>query len=92
MNTNLDLRRLVYALLIAVTFATSLGRIWSALRVYEPTYFRKENTPDDGRGVWPPTRPEPMPTFGSNDRSRWATVRALVDNGTYEIGSRDIET
>ncbi len=30
-----------------------------------------------------------MPTFGSNDRSRWATVRALVDNGTYEIGYRD---
>jgi hypothetical protein len=30
-----------------------------------------------------------MPTFGSNDRSRWATVRALVDEGTYVIGKRD---
>jgi hypothetical protein len=26
---------------------------------------------------------------GGNDRSRWATVRALVDNGTYVIGQRD---
>ncbi len=26
---------------------------------------------------------------GGNDRSRWATVRALVDDGTYEIGRRD---
>lgn len=28
-------------------------------------------------------------TLGSNDRSRWCTIRALVDNGTYEIGRRD---
>jgi hypothetical protein len=34
-------------------------------------------------------RPTPTPTFGSNDRSRWATVRALVDEGTYAIGRRD---
>jgi hypothetical protein len=30
-----------------------------------------------------------MPTFSSNDRSRWATVRALVEEGTYEVGRRD---
>jgi hypothetical protein len=30
-----------------------------------------------------------MPTHGDNDRSRWDTVRALVDHGTYAIGSRD---
>ena len=29
------------------------------------------------------------PTFSSNDRSRWATVRALVDHGTYVIGQRN---
>ena len=28
-------------------------------------------------------------THGSNDRSRWATVRALVDNQTYVVGQRD---
>lgn len=30
-----------------------------------------------------------MPTFGSNDRSRWATIRALVDNSEFVIGKRD---
>jgi hypothetical protein len=29
------------------------------------------------------------PTHGDNDRSRWATVRALVDKGTYVIGERN---
>ncbi len=29
-----------------------------------------------------------MPTFGSNDRSRWDTVRSLVDYGTFVIGRR----
>jgi hypothetical protein len=29
-----------------------------------------------------------MPTFADNDRSRWATVRSLVDEGTYAIGRR----
>jgi hypothetical protein len=28
-------------------------------------------------------------SLGDNDRSRWATVRALVDHGTYVIGHRD---
>jgi hypothetical protein len=41
--------------------------------------------------VWPAEPPESMPTFGSNDRSRWDTVRALVDYGTYVIGYRDID-
>jgi hypothetical protein len=41
--------------------------------------------------VWPADPPKSMPTFGSNDRSRWDTVRALVDNGTYVIGYRDID-
>jgi hypothetical protein len=38
--------------------------------------------------LWPRKRPLPVPTFGSNDRSRWATIRALVDEGTYAIGHR----
>jgi hypothetical protein len=29
------------------------------------------------------------PLQGENDRSRWVTVRALVDHGTYVIGHRD---
>lgn len=30
-------------------------------------------------------------THADNDRSRWDTVRALVDNGTYAIGHRDTD-
>jgi hypothetical protein len=29
------------------------------------------------------------PTYSDNDRSRWDTVRALVDHGTYAIGHRE---
>lgn len=48
-------------------------------------------TVNDRRGVWPARRPEPVPTLGVNDRSRWLTVRSLVDDGTYAIGRREID-
>ncbi len=35
-----------------------------------------------------PKSAEKMPTFSSNDRSRWATVRSLVENGTFVVGKR----
>ena len=85
-------RRLAYTLLITVAAAVALGRIFSAERVYEPHLSRDENNPNDVRSAWPKTRPEPMPTFSSNDRSRWATVRALVDHGTYVVGHRETTT
>jgi hypothetical protein len=47
--------------------------------------------PSNPSRVWPVDRPEPMPTFGSNDRSRWDTARALVDHGTYAIGRRETD-
>lgn len=86
-----NLRKLVYGLLITVTVAMVCGRICSTQRVYEPNLFRPDSSSDarEVRPVWPKTRPNPMPTFSSNDRSRWATVRALVDEGTYVIGHRD---
>ena len=62
----------------------------SARRV-EPGSFRPEGGVDDQRGAWPRTRLTRCPTFGSNDRSRWVTVRALVDDGTYVVGHRDRE-
>jgi hypothetical protein len=71
------LRRLVYTLLIAVAGALAAGHILSAQRVYEPGL------------SWPAKRPAATPMFGSNDRSRWAMVRALVDEGTFVIGRRD---
>jgi hypothetical protein len=75
-------RRSVYVLLIIVAVAGLAGRIVGVGRVYEPWLFT-----DPSR--WPTTRPEPQPTHGDNDRSRWATVRALVENHTYAIGHRD---
>jgi hypothetical protein len=84
-----SLRKGVYALLITVAAGAVAGRILAVERVWEPSLSRSENEPKDERGLWPKTRPEPMPTFGANDRSRWVTVRSLVEEGTYVIGRRD---
>ncbi|MBM4068135.1 MAG: hypothetical protein FJ271_04230 [Planctomycetes bacterium] len=91
-------RKRVYALLITVAAGMVAGRILAAELVYEPS-LNKPDKPDstDRRRLWPKSRPQPMPSFGSNDRSRWATVRALVDGdpasgqpaGTFVIGRRD---
>ena len=80
--------------LIAVSLAIAVAKVVSAELLYEPSRF----TPPDDAGYsrirpdppryWPPVRPDPTPMFSSNDRSRWATVRALVDDGTYVIGRR----
>jgi len=80
---------MVCTLLIATAAAMATGRILATVRVYEPTLFKPDKpTGDDIRSAWPTRRPNPMPTFSSNDRSRWATVRALVDDGTYVVGRR----
>jgi hypothetical protein len=89
----LPLRRLIYTLLIVVATAMAVGRILSAELVYEPSL--SQNWPDDPehpRRPWPATAPRAMPTFSSNDRSRWAAIRALVDEGTWVIGRRDRQT
>ncbi len=86
------LRRLTYTLLIAVAAAMAVGRIFSTELVYEPTL--SEDWPRDPghpRRAWPAAAPRAMPTFSSNDRSRWAAVRALVDEGTWIVGRRDKE-
>ncbi|HLN26830.1 MAG TPA: hypothetical protein VK395_03740 [Gemmataceae bacterium] len=84
-------RQSIYAILITVAVAAVAGRILSVVRVYEPFMYRDENHPKDTRGQWWRTRPEPSATHGDNDRSRWDTVRALVDQGTYVIGHREYE-
>src|SRR5207249_7659759 len=83
------IRKLVFTLFIVLAAGHVAGRILSVSRVYEPDLSRPPDKVDDPRGLWPKVRPEPMPTHGDNDRSRWDTVRALVDNGTYAIGDRD---
>ena len=85
-------RRLVCAVLITLAVGSAAGRILSTQRVFEPRAYLPPGTPADptlARGIWPKERPEPpMPTFSSNDRSRWATRGSLVDDGTYVVGHR----
>jgi hypothetical protein len=82
-------RRAVYGLLIVLAASVAGGRILSAERLSEPSVHRPPDQPGIPRPSWPSTRPDPWPTFSSNDRSRWAVVRALVDEGTFVIGRRD---
>jgi hypothetical protein len=84
-----SVRQLAYALLITAAVGAAAGRILGVERVYEPSLSRDEKDSEDRRGLWPAKRPNPMPTHGDNDRSRWDTVRALVDEGTYVIGRRE---
>jgi hypothetical protein len=86
----IELRRLVYTLLIVVAAASAAGRVLSTERVYEPHLAPPPGVENDARyQAWPATAPRVVPTFGSNDRSRWDTVRALVDEGTFAIGYHD---
>ena len=82
-------RSLVYGLLITLAVGLNLGRLASLERVNEPSVHKPDGDTRP-RPAWPKVRPEPSPTFGSNDRSRWATVRALVEKGTFVIGQRDL--
>ncbi|MFM8273052.1 MAG: hypothetical protein ACKODX_12060 [Gemmata sp.] len=86
----IDLRRSVFLLLGAAAVAVAAAKTVSAENVFEPSRYK---APSGGYGYepdrrWPDTRPDPMPTFSSNDKSRWATVRSLVHNKTYVIGRR----
>jgi hypothetical protein len=85
-------RRLIYGILITLALGGALGRLMSTQLLYEPSLYKDENNPADKlTRIWPKTRPAQSPTFSSNDRSRWATMRALVDEGTYVVGQRSIE-
>ncbi len=85
-------RRFIYGILITVALGGALGRLMSTQLLYEPSLYKDENNPEDKlTRIWPKTRPVPSPTFSSNDRSRWATIRALVDEGTYVVGQRSLE-
>lgn len=88
-TTTESLRRSVYALLITAAAGITAGQIVAVERVYEPSAFKPDGEGARPSQVWPTQRPTPTPTLRSNDRSRWAVVRALVDEGTYVIGRRD---
>jgi hypothetical protein len=88
-----DLRRSAYLLLTAAAVGVAAAKVVGAEGVLEPSRYTAppggySAVPPDPPRPWPATRPEPTPMFGSNDKSRWATVRALVEDGTYSIGTR----
>lgn len=73
------LLRGVYALFIAISIGGIAGRI---LAVNAVDNIRLEKyLKDKSRKDWQKQRP----FLSSNDRSRWATIRALVEHGTYQI-------
>lgn len=88
--THDPVRSLIYTLLALMTLATTAARIVRTELVVEPSMYRGPESvpPFAPTREWPQTRPTPMPTLSSNDRSRWCTVRALVDHGTFVIGHR----
>ncbi|MCY2938905.1 MAG: hypothetical protein NTV55_11185 [Planctomycetota bacterium] len=78
-------------LLILIASAQVAGRIATVTRLAEPALLRDAKTPGLSP-AWPVSRPAPSPFMSSNDRSRWATVRSLVEDGTYIVGVRDKQT
>lgn len=89
-----DLRKSAYLLLTAAAVAVAAAKVVGAEGVVEPSRYTAPTAdgyaavPPDPPRAWPATRPEPTPMHGSNDKSRWATVRALVEHGTFAIGTR----
>jgi hypothetical protein len=76
-------------LAIVVAVAIAVGRVLTVERIYKPILARAPGEVSSPYPPWPEKRPMPTPLLGSNDRSRWCTIRALVDEGTYVIGHRD---
>lgn len=73
------LRRSMYAVFIVVSLGGMVGRIFAVNAV--DTVRLEKYLKDKGRNDWQKQRP----FLSSNDRSRWATVRSLVELGTYQI-------
>ncbi len=77
------LRRSLYSLMLVATTGMMVARVVNVEFLFEPSLYKaypKRN--------WPKDKPDPQPSFGSNDRARWATVKALVENGEFKIGER----
>ncbi len=73
------LRRMVYGLLITLAVGSVVGRILAvdSIDVYAlEKYLYSKDRPD-----WQKSRP----FLSANDRSRWDTVRSLVEDNTYAI-------
>jgi hypothetical protein len=69
--------------MLVATTGTLAARVANVEFLYEPSFHKTHPT-----RKWPDKAPAPLPTFSSNDRARWATVKALVEEGTFVIGRR----
>lgn len=74
-----QLRRAVYGLLIALSVGSVVGRILAVDSV--DMFGLESHLYKRGREDWQKSRP----FLSANDRSRWDTVRSLVEDGTYAI-------
>jgi hypothetical protein len=84
-DPSVQLRWSIYFLLIALSAGTMLGRIMAVNSV--DTFALEGQLHRQGRLDWQRQRP----FLSANDRSRWATVRALVEHGTYAIDDVVVE-
>jgi hypothetical protein len=78
-----SLRKSIYALMLAATAGMMTARVVNVEFLYEPSLYKAYPA-----RKWPTEKPSPQPSFGSNDRARWATVKAIVEEQTYVIGRR----
>src|SRR5262245_42172937 len=90
---DLSLRRSLYMLMLVAVTGVMVGRIANVELLYEPSLHTPKPVPGTTDQFyparkWPEKPPAAWPTFSSNDRSRWATVKALVEERTFVIGRR----
>jgi hypothetical protein len=86
-----DIRRSAFLLLTAVAVAIAAAKTVGSENVYEPSRYKpaeKNGYGHETERKWPDARPDPVPMFSSNDKSRWATIRSLVHDHTFVIGKR----
>jgi hypothetical protein len=79
-----SLRRSLYSLLLVAATGLMVARVANVELLYEPSLYKAYP-----KRTWPSERPTPSPSFGSNDRARWATVKAIVEDHTFVIGRRE---
>src|SRR5436305_1765988 len=87
------LRRSIYSIMLIAATGMMVARVANVELLYEPSVHTPKPDPDDPEKLlparkWPDKVPTPWPTYSSNDRARWATVKALVEDHTFVVGQR----
>src|SRR5262245_32965809 len=81
------LRRSIYSIMLIAATGMMVARVANVEFLYEPSLYKAYP-----QRKWPDKAPEPWPTYSSNDRARWATVKALVEDHTFVVGQRVPDT